>query len=375
MKTAILNFSLGPTRAGGGETWIKELMREWEGEVEHVRWGPPRADGRETILRDSPYRVLRGSNKQRIQQLREYDFIIVSNIYTTASRMVECYETFTAARVPWTMMIHGAHEGVHPSVKHVPHLLDSPAFSGVVLTTAQAFVLPFEAQRGTLFDIVELPYLPYRRQFGERVPPNGGVVSTGVLMRMKGIEAMIRGMEGSGHGLVFRGMIEQAFKRRQDHDVLRKISRDIGADWADDLMSSEGGWEVEFPTGEVIRYNGPYMEVAEAMSEGGVHINLTSTTFCSHHLEYATLEAMDYGLDVIVPQAQLREQSPYCVNAVDYQTPRRWNVLDVKEKISDALSWPQYIREDIASCNREALVEHHDPKRYVVQVQRALGLS
>ena len=375
MKVGLVDLAEN-VRLGGGDTWIKHVIKHWQGDIEHVKWRTPRRDARETILRGETYRVLRGNFAQRVAQLREYDYILLSNIYSQIAKMPDSYLAFLEANVPWSVMIHGQHESRKRGQGFTKELFDSPAFCGMVVATSRNFVPAFEEKIERELGVVELPYLPYDRQAGDSLPTREGLLSTCVMMSNKGIEAMIYGAMGSGYDLLFRGMYETARYGRHDMLVLERIKKALDLDWEVNVFEREPAWEYVLPSGEHIRYEGQYDDVAEGMSEGHVHLNLTSTAFCTDHLEYATLEALDYGLEAVVPGRQLISGHPYWLNEVpSYESPVKYDVNELRGAILVALNSSDRRREAYAQHNRDVLRRYHDPVDYVRNLQRGLGLD
>ena len=374
MRIAILELA-EQHRMSGVDTWVKHLLANWRGgdEVEHVRWRPPGPYARASMFRDLPYRTLRGTYAQRVAQLREYDLGVLSNITLQRPVLPKAHQAFLESGIPWTGMIHGHHESHLGKTEALTELFNSPRYIGFVLTTSGGMVAELEPKCGRALDYVELPYLPYRRRGGTEVAEGAMYLYTGALALGKGLEAMIRGIMGSGRDLLCRGTATGGRYGRPDLLLWEKLRKQFPeAGWPEVNVFHKGEWEYRLPTGESAMYRGPYGDPREAYRVGALHLNLTNTTHCVDHLEYTTLEAMDYGLPVLVPEAQVRRENPYLLATVPYQTLPTSDLEVLRGALREAGELDHATRVVRVAHNRRQLVELHDPVSYTASVQEAL---
>ena len=374
MKVAIVDLLEG-VRIGGVETWVKHVMQHWQGDVEYVKWRTPSKEAQQSILLGSKYRVLRGSFKKRVEQLQEYDFLLLSHLYNRLSKMPDAYEAVISSGVPWTVMVHGRHEGRKTGAEYTQQLFYRSNFIGKVCSTSVNFVTDLEDKVQDQIETIELPYLPYTRRGGDSVPAGEDWLSTCVLTANKGIVPMMLATAGTGRDLTFYGMVDSTRYGRHDLIALEKVGKALERQYVDSVFESLEPWEHQLPTGEYIQYRGSYEDVGDVMAQGRVHLNLTSARFCTDHLEYTTLEAMDFGLLPLVPSCQLPSKGipPYVTMRVaDYVQPSKFSLEAIQSQLRQSDMFTRVDIEYFASINRRVLEDLHDPVKYVARIQEEL---
>lgn len=277
--------------------------------------------------------------------------------------------------------------------RHAPfleYLLDYVAPDAAV--THRAGAIESIAWTGKTMKEIRVPHLPYRRA---AIGPNERqrtIGATGRYINNKGQptlvlaaalrktpedwEVKIGGASSLGGGpnhtfLTFEGLTKMGWKGHREN----RIEADVLRGWP---------WQVSDEYFS-ISYVGPYENPVEFCRGLGVHVNATDPAFSgSGSVEYSTLEAMDAGCAIVLPQSAMPgvgapEAFPFVVEKLTNSEltriteERMATVENMSEAIWDAaVASDEGAVESMAEMNYRVLEEYHAPKRYVEKVLEGL---
>lgn len=146
------------------------------------------------------------------------------------------------------------------------------------------------------------------------------------------------------------------------------------------------GWPWQASKGKrQVTYAGPYLDPLDAAARFGVHVNATDPAFSGPgSVEYTTLEAMDAGCMVVVPDLAVPEEGAPL--AALFRVEKLANaelhpVDEARERTAKSLAdaaWrvsagcDDAAKAQMARHNYDLLDEYHAPERYAARIVEAL---
>ena len=320
---------------------------------------------------DSSYQqLLPKDDSDAVELLNLYDLIIISELHTTMDRKIPRYiKLLNATTTPWTLMLHGLY--YHKS-GYIDQLFSSKNYLPVGITTHRSVADRFELQhRIKLNDWIVLP-LPYRlramKQVGTRTGP---IVMTSRVESKKGQELLMNIVDKIDHDVYFPGATEQHPGGAYSALLYDKLMITGYHPEVPIRRCSCQPWTMISPHGNTIKFDNGYCrdDLEQILSASSVHVNLTKASMCYGHWEYCSLEAMDYGLPIIVPQNLLMNELDFTYEniftIVDHYTHRGYPYQQLIDCIRRTLNLTDEERQTIATSYKKQLIAHHDPQTYV----------
>lgn len=382
MKVAIVQFHPCP---GGVNAWIENLQTGFISlgmECDTIAFMPKgKPVNNDPELKDfSPIRWDRvldhAKHEETAAVLDGYDFIVLAeprswkydNPAFKVGATPHYLKVLSRVHTRWTTMFHNPYE--HAPLMH--KLFALPSFIGYAVTystdegpkTAREKQLPIDGW-------VTLPFIPYQRRASDQ-DYGDSVIMTARLTSSKGQKAAARAWaadpafdlalfgECSGMGAhpTEAYMLWEEITRRAAPCMSNKVPEKF----------KEDPWNIAAGPA-VFSYNGAYLRPEDVLGYGNVHLSLTRKAFATGHLEYCSLEALDWGLPVIVPKHSIPiENAPYTypfIIPVEYTELRKFD--PESGDLARAVATAQGIspRPDLAA---EYLSYFHDPADYARQV-------
>lgn len=378
MKVAIVAFS---PMGRGSHKWGWVLAQEWGADY----WVDP-VPGKDHsyLYEDVTYHALGKLARKRhekleraVDELDTYDLVIVSEIYKTKKEQCFGYDVLEQLSAPWTMMIHGAPEAGRR--RNLPSgLWDSAGWMGKLLTNSENAGQAFSDRYGSVEELVVLPHLPYVRQATSLAPIGSKIISTSALQSSKGITELSMAAVNIGRDVRLHGSPSYGNYGYGSSAIHNRLVKLLGLNVEDQKPFDNSLWKLEY-NGAEIDYVGAYDEndLYDVMSHASLNVDLAHATWCTGHLEYVSLEAMDFGVPILVPSNHMLDmQAPYELFTVDdYISPRKYNEESVQHIMTEAANLPVDERMDIAMHNIQILEQYHSPAAYIEEIKRGMGFN
>ena len=351
----------------GNRVWAKEVNESLN--VNYLFWHIP-----DSIIEMSTFPVIITPKKigDKIDVLNSYDFIIFTDFPTNreTSNLINCLEEL---KVPWTIMVHGNH---YQRVKNLPKFFSYSTYCGKVLTTLSKFVELVNKKNDLSLSCIELPYLPYKLKCDEvNVVEGDLVVHTSLVSPTKGILPLALVAQNNQIKIVFRGITQNLPYGVTSGVLLNSLLVDYGFTSLDQhKLHYSGKWEAK-KIG-LVRYDGGFNSLLDAFKDASIHVNLTSITSCGQHLEYTTLEAIDYSILSIVPEDQFFPGDyPGILSVSEYMRSGKYNPHLLETTILKGLEIDLEEKKERLIELRNFISKRHDPNLYVEKMLKGLEIE
>ena len=364
MKVGLLDLT---PHWGGVIKWGTYLVEELG--IDYLAWNKPKFN---PAFLSIPITIMKGSAEKRLEILDQYDFILVASLHFEITEKQREYQVLKKCRVPWTFMIHNFHK-FKKEPEYVRNLLGNSNFIGQVGSTSPEFVEDIENKLGIPLNSIILPYLPYRRICNNEFSYGTDIIMTSRVVGSKGALPLVREVQGLGrdirlHGATYELMsgVTQAQMLREKIQIMRgeepvPLNSHKEKDWP---------WEEILPTGETVNWLGSYDDFRTVMYNASLHVNLTGNTLATGHLEYVSLEAMDYGIPVMVPESHVNDLKGYQVFKVnDYLRGGKYDKKALRDTLEMALFTSYDEAKDMVDNNRKMLDEYYNVSQYASQIK------
>ena len=365
MKVALLDLT---PHWGGVVKWGTYLVEELG--IEYLAWNKPKFN---PSFLPIPITIMKGGDEKRLEILDQYDFVLVASLHFEITEKQREYRILKQCRVPWTFMVHNFHK-FKKEPEYVRNLLGNSNFTGQVASTSPEFVEDIEDKLNMSLDSIILPYLPYRRICDNEFFYGTDIIMTSRVVGSKGALPLVREAQGLGRDIRLHGATYELMSGVTQAQMLREKIHVMRGEEPVPIRTYKEKywpWDEMLPTGEMVSWLSSYDDFREVMYNASLHVNLTGNTLATGHLEYVSLEAMDYGVPVMVPESHVNDIEGYQVFKVDdYLRGGKYNKDALRDILKMALTITPEEARYMVDNNRKMLDEYYNANQYANQIKK-----
>ena len=365
MKVALLDLT---PLWGGVVKWGTYLVEELG--IDYLVWHKPKFNPASLSV---PITIMKGSDAKRLEILDQYDFILVASLHFEITEKQREYRILKQCRVPWTFMVHNFHK-FKKDPDYVVELLENSNFTNIVPTTSLDFVWDIQKKLEYTINSVLLPNLPYRRVCDNGFSYGKDIIMTSRVVGSKGGLPLVREAQGLGRNIRLHGATYELRSGVTQCQMLREKIQMMRGEEPVSVKSYAEKWDLwdeMLPTGETVSWLGEYDDFRTVMDNAALHVNLTGNTLAVGHLEYVTLEAMDYGVPVMVPDSHVNSlEGDQVFKVNDYMRGGKYDKLALQDTLKKALTITKDEAKYMVDNNRKVLDEYYNASQYASQIKK-----
>ena len=367
MRLAMVDYVVP---GGGVATWAREVSVALNAEL--WLW---RSEGKTPIGSYGPNaKVMPRRPADKLDILNSYDFVIFVALGTAKAPIP--LKVLGGMTRPWAVMAHG---GNYAKNTQMVEFFGMSSSDGVIFTSSARQAQPI-LDAGVSAKVVELPWLPYTPASDCRMPDGepSEVVMTSRVISTKGCVVLGRMADELKWPLGLYGGSQPLPFGESSSDVFNKLAAIEGFEVlvGPEPPKSAAEWSLRSSGGVGVQYHGMYdpYAIERTMEKAAAHVNLTSAKYTYDHLEYSTLEAIDWGIPAVVTGAQYRADIEnlrvWPVNS--YISPAKCDPEKLVAVIREAASLGPVEREVLWNINQGLLRDLHSPATYVEKMLKEL---